>query len=185
MPRVDKSLVFENARITRLNFQGKEGPYNKEGDMNFLLVLPDDLAEAMKADGWNVKEFKPQEGEEEGEKFIQVAVEYRKGRPPNIVLITGHNRTLLTENEVELLDWIEVEYVDLIVNPYNWNVRGETGVKAYLKDMFITPRLTVLDRKYADYKEIDRRGQSPLQITDTPHEDEYIDAEYVEEEEPQ
>lgn len=182
MARVDKNLIFENARITRLNFQGKEGPYNKEGDMNFLLVLPEELAVQMAEDGWNVKRFKPGEGEDVGEAFIQVAVEYKKGRPPNIVLVTGHNRTTLTENEVELLDWIDIEDVDLIVNPYNWNVRGETGVKAYLKDMFIRPRLTVLDRKYADYKEIDRRGQSPLQITDTPHDGEdIIDVDFVEE----
>ena len=53
----DERMTFmvEDARLIFKNFKGKEGPYNKEGDMNFAVVLDEKTAEQMLKDGWNVR----------------------------------------------------------------------------------------------------------------------------------
>ena len=86
--RNDGTLVMEDARVVFRNFAGKEGMYNREGDRNFCVLLEEDLAEDMMADGWNVKRLKPRDGEEMGTAYIQVSVGF-KGRPPRMVMITS------------------------------------------------------------------------------------------------
>ena len=75
-----------------------------------------------------------------------------KGRPPKVVLISNRGgrqvRTDLAEQDVEILDWIEIANVDLILNPYEWAVSGKTGIKAYLKSMFVIMDEDELDQKY-------------------------------------
>lgn len=155
----DNTVLIEGARILFRNFAGKEGQYNREGDRSFAVLLDDDVAESMAKDGWNVKWLKPR-NEEEGESpqaYLQVTVGYR-GRPPRIVMITSRGRTDLGEDMVDLLDWADIENADLILNPYSWEVNGKTGVKAYVKSLFVTIREDALELKYADVDEIPARA---------------------------
>jgi hypothetical protein len=146
------TVTMEGVRIIFRNFEGKEGPYNKKGDRNFGVILPDDVAEAMLADGWNVKYLKPREEDEEETEtpWLQVKVAYDKGRPPKIMLVTSRGRTGLDEETVEELDWADITNVDLIVSPYHWDVNGKTGISAYLKTMFVTIEEDELESKYAE-----------------------------------
>lgn len=148
----DTTVLMEGVRIIFRNFEGKEGQYNKKGDRNFGVILPDDVAEAMLTDGWNVKYLQPREEEEEETQtpWLSVSVNYEKGRPPRIVLITSRGRTNLDEDSVEMLDWADITNVDLIVRPYHWDVSGRSGIKAYLQSMYITIEEDELERKYAD-----------------------------------
>lgn len=152
MARQDNTVTVENARIIFRNFAGRETMYNREGDRNFVLVLPEDIAVQMLEDGWNVKKKDPRDEGDPNEWHLQVSVGY-KGRPPRIVMITSRGRTELGEDEVELLDWSEFRNVDLIVRPYNWEVSGKSGIKAYLKSMFVTIEEDELERKYADVQD--------------------------------
>lgn len=143
-------IVFENARIAFRNFSGKKGQYNPEGARNFVLLLDDPAVVAdLRKDGWNVKELKPRDDQDEPQPYIQVAVNY-SGRPPKITLVTSKGKTPLDEDSVSMLDWAEIKNIDLIVNPYEWEVRGETGIKAYLKSMFVVIEEDELDMKYVD-----------------------------------
>lgn len=171
------TVTIENARIIFRNFAGKEGQYNREGDRNFAVLLDTDVANAMAEDGWNIKWLKPREEDEEQQAYVQVSVAY-KGRPPRIVMVTSRGRTTLGEDLVEVLDWVDIANVDLILNPYEWSVNGKTGVKAYLKSLFITILEDELEQKYADVPEIDFNGK-PLQI-EAPPSDDIVDAELVE-----
>jgi hypothetical protein len=152
-----KSVVFENARILFRNFAGVEGKFNAKGDRNFSLLLDDETAQAMAEDGWNVKYLKPREEGDTPQARIEVSVSY-KGRPPRVVMITSKGKTNLDESMVDILDWVDIEIVDLIINPYAWEVNGRTGVKAYLSSAYITIREDELDRKYADVPETDSHG---------------------------
>lgn len=174
------TVTIEDARIIFRNFAGKEGQYNREGDRNFGVILEPEVAKAMVEDGWNVKYLKPREGDEEPTPWVQVSVSY-KGRPPRVVMVTSRGRTTLGEDLVELLDWADLSTVDLILNPYEWAVNGKTGVKAYLKSIFVTIQEDELERKYADVPEIDFGG-APLQITDGRGDPDIIDGELVDEE---
>ena len=151
MPPQDNTVVMEGVRIVFRNFAGKEGQYNREGDRNFAVLLDDSVATVMAEDGWNVKWLKPREDDEEGDAqaYLQVSVNF-KGRPPRIVMITSRGRTNLDDSSVEMLDWADIQNVDLIVRPYEWSVNGKTGIKAYLQSIYVTIEEDELERKYAD-----------------------------------
>lgn len=149
----DDTVMMEGVRIIFRNFEGKEGPYNKQGERNFAVLLPEPIAEIMAADGWNVKWLKPREDETEeveaDQPYLPVSLRYDVF-PPHVVLVTSRNRTVLDESQVEMLDYSDIINVDLIVRPHNWNVNGKTGIKAYVKTMFVTIEEDALVRKYAE-----------------------------------
>lgn len=152
MPENDGTIVMEGVRIVFRNFAGKEGQYNREGDRNFAVLLDEEIAKALLNDGWNVKWLEPREDADEGterQAYLQVSVSW-KGRPPTVVLITSRGRTNLDESQVDMLDWADITNVDLIVRPYNWDVNGKTGIKAYLKSLYVTIEEDELERKYAE-----------------------------------
>lgn len=173
------NITMENARVIFRNFAGKEGMYNREGERNFCVLLEHDFAEQLRKDGWNVRTLKAREEGEEPQPYLQVSVNFRN-RPPRVVMVTSRGRTTLPEDMVEVLDWVDISNVDLILNPYQWAVSGNTGIKAYLKSAFITILEDELERKYADVPEIDFQGK-PMQIEAHPHQDEIIEGELVEE----
>jgi hypothetical protein len=143
---------MEGVRIIFRNFSGKEGQYNREGDRNFAVLLDDTVANALAEDGWNVKWLKPREedsAEEPPQAYLQVSVNF-KGRPPRIVLVTSRGRTNLDENSVEMLDWADIQNVDLIVRPYEWIVNDKSGIKAYLQSIYVTIEEDALEKKYAE-----------------------------------
>lgn len=144
-----RPITFENARIAFRNFSGKEGRYNKEGERNFCLFLDPEDAEPMAEDGWNIKYLKPREEEDAPQAYVQVAVSY-KHRPPRLNLISSKGRTPLGEDEAPILDYVDVKQADLIINPSFWDVNGNTGIKAYLKSIFIIMEEDELDLKYTD-----------------------------------
>lgn len=138
----------ENARIIYLNFKGRESQFNSQGDRNFCVVLDDKTAKKMAKDGWNVKFPEPRDEEEIRDPYIQVSVKY-KIRPPKIVMLTSTSRTFLTEDNVEILDGMDFRNVDLIANASYWEVGGKSGIKAYLKTMYVTLDEDDLDLKYS------------------------------------
>lgn len=180
------TVQIDDARIIFRNFAGREGQYNREGDRNFGVVLPMDIATAMEEDGWNIKYLRAREEGEEPTPWVQVSVSY-KGRPPRVVMITHRGnppvpvRTTLSEELVELLDYADLSSVDLILNPYQWAVSGKTGVKAYLKTIFAKVQQDELEQRYADLEEISFDGR-PLEIEAQAHnsDEDIIDGEILE-----
>lgn len=155
----DNNVTMEDVRIIFRNFTGREGQYNREGDRNFAVLLDEDTATAMFKDGWNVKRLKPKEEDDvpEGQPYLQVTVNF-KNKPPLVAMITSRGRTILQEEQVEILDWADIAAVDLIVHPYAWSVGDKSGIKAYLKSLFITINEDELELKYADLNDVPSRS---------------------------
>lgn len=129
------NLVIKNARITLKNFSGRQKRYNDEGDRNFAVYLSEEDATFLAGEGWNVRYFSPREGEENGKAFLKIAVAFGK-YPPKIVLIDRGKRDILDENTVHRLDSLELEEINLAIRPYPWEVRGQKGIKGYLKTLY-------------------------------------------------
>lgn len=146
---MSKNVAIENAILAFKNFAGKEGKWNPEGNRNFCILLNDDIADSLKEDGWNVKYLSPKDENESPQPYIKVSVRYDK-IPPKIIVITSRGKSQLKEEEVNMLDWADIEYVDLIITPYFWNKNKETGIKAYLKSMYVTLTEDEFEKKYYD-----------------------------------
>lgn len=139
----DKVLNLENVRIGFRNFEGREGNYNNKGDRSFVVFLDEQTARELHAQGWNVKFPKEQPertdpDQEAREPYLHISVAFNNF-PPNVFLISeGKPPVKLYEEDVMMLDWAELLTVDLVIRPYHWSVRQDSGIKAYLKNGYFT-----------------------------------------------
>ena len=125
-------LRIEDAKIMFRNFAGREDKFNRAGDRNFAVKIPNDVVDQLKDFGWNIKMIAPHDDFEEPLYYLPVSVSYRN-IPPKIVLVTSKKNTPLDEDMIEIIDTMELKTVDLIISPYHWEVNGKKGVKAYLR----------------------------------------------------
>ena len=157
------SLTVEGARIMWRNFSGRQTQYNAKGKRNFNMVVPPEDVEAMKADGWNVKTKQPREDYPDDVPLSHLAVNVNyseNSRPPRVVLIAGDDRQELDESTIDILDRVQIENVDLIINPSYYDVNGNTGYTAYLQAIYVTIVQDDLEKKYGSFVENNVTGPS-------------------------
>lgn len=144
-------LQINNARIVYRNFTGAASMYNHEGNRNFSLVIPDEeTANALVAEGWNVKMKPPREEGDTPFYHLPVKVKFND-RGPAIHLISGNNRPIsLDEDSVGCLDNIDIISVDLDIRPFDWEVQGKTGRTAYLQALEVTQDVDRFTARYAE-----------------------------------
>ncbi len=131
-------LQIDDACIIYRNFSGVGSKFNREGDRNFAVYIPDeDMAEELKERGWNVKIKPPREDGDDPFMFLPVKIKFND-RGPAVYLVTGNKKTPLNENTVSCLDDIDILSVDLDIRPYDWDVNGKTGRTAYLQSIWVT-----------------------------------------------
>ena len=131
-------LMIEDAKLLFTNFAGSPTRYNSEGGKReFSVALPLNLVEDLERDGWNVKYRKNADGEFDPERpYLGVKVSY-KFRAPAIWLITGGRKQLMTEDTVGTLDNITIKTADVVIHPSVYDVRGQQGISAYVKELYV------------------------------------------------
>lgn len=135
--KVSENVTIRNAQIRFRNFEGKEGKFNTAGRRNFCVFLEDDIAKDLTDLGWNIRYLDPIDEGDKPQAYVQVAVSF-DNIPPNIYLVSSRGKNKLTPETVNILDWAEIENVDLTMRPYHWNFNGKEGIKPYLKTMYVT-----------------------------------------------
>lgn len=145
----DARLGYGNWR----NFSGRAGRYNKDGARSFTVFLDDNQAEDLRAIGWNVKDTKPRNEDDDIQHYLNVKVNMNSYRPPKIYLVTKKRKQLLSEDSLSVLDSAEFEKVDLVIHPYAWDVNGKQGITAYLNTGYFTIVEDVFADDYADVPE--------------------------------
>jgi hypothetical protein len=154
-------LEIDDARILWPNFEGRGDRFNKQGDRNFHLVIPDqEIANALMSDtnqygdSWNVK-IKTRDNGEAPFMHMMVKVKFN-GRGPNIYLVpcskeeylarkaegTAPTPVPLNEDTVKCLDEIDILSVDMDIRPYDGDMpNGQTFRSAYLSAMRVYQRV--------------------------------------------
>ena len=143
----EKTFVVEDAEIRFRNFAGHPSTFNRDGDRNFSVILPDDVAEQMLADGWAVKWLQPREEGDEPQAHIKVTVKFGF-KNPRVVLITEKSRTQLEEKDLAMLDSVDIKSCDVMCRSYYWEMGDKSGIAAYLKTLIVTILEDPLEKKY-------------------------------------
>lgn len=144
-------VTLRNVRIIFRNFAGSPTKFNPAGGKRtFSILLNEAEAAELGGMGFNVKALKQRDPDEEPAFHLPVEVSYRV-KPPRIVFISnqGRKRTVIDEDTVSLIDYTEIEKIDLTINPYQWEMENARGIKAYLRTMYVTIREDELDIEYA------------------------------------
>lgn len=143
-------LQIDDARIIYRNFSGRADKYNREGDRNFAVLIPDEaLAESLVAEGWNVRIRPPREDGDAPFMYLPVKVKFND-RGPNVYLVTGDRMNKLDEDSVCCLDNVDILSVDMDLRPYNWEVNGKTGRTAYLQSIKVTQQIDRFAHRYSE-----------------------------------
>ncbi len=146
-------LRLEGVRVIWKNFRGESGVYNAAGERNFAVVIENlDRAGDLIQEGWNLKPLRNEEDKVDAY-ALPVKVNYVTSQtPPRIYKVspsTG-SQLALDERTVDMLDYLPIDYVDIIINPYLWSVNNQSGVKAYCNTMYAVIEENELDLKYAN-----------------------------------
>ena len=145
------NLSIENAKLIFRNFAGKPTKFTAAGVRDFCVVIPNNIAQDLIADGWNVK-CRKGETPDMDSYILNVKVSYNL-RAPKIVMMTSTTKTSLDESSIGVLDYAEIDHADVIISPYNWELNGHSGVKAYLKALYVTLEEDEFEKKYSDIPE--------------------------------
>ncbi len=148
-------LQIEDARIIFRNFGGVASKFNREGDRNFAVIIPDEeIAHQLADEGWNVKIKPPRDEEESPFMYLPIKIKFNN-RGPAAYLVSGEQVTRLDEDSIEMLDEIDIQSVDLDVRPYDWEVNDKTGRTAYLQAINVRQNIDRFGARYiAEEKEV-------------------------------
>lgn len=155
MARIDvPNISIDNAQIRFRNFTGEPTKFDKAGGKRtFSVILDPDMADKLRDDGWNVKSWEP-EGADEPIYHLPVEISY-KIYPPKVWMISGNKKTMLQEDTISALQYAEFTKVQLIIRPYCWEVNGKSGIKAYVKAMYVSIEEDEFEKEYRNFEDDD------------------------------
>ena len=143
-------LQIEDARIIYRNFAGAGSKYNREGDRNFAVIIPDqETADALIEDGWNVKIKAPINPDDSPFMFLPVKVKFNN-RGPAAYVKSGNSVKRLNEETIDMLDEIDIQSVDMDLRPYDWEVNDKNGRSAYLQSINVIQNIDRFGAKYEE-----------------------------------
>ena len=164
-------LQINDARIMFKNFSGKEGPYNREGERSFSLIIAggllddgrskprevdaEEMAQALMNEtnrygvGWNIKIKPPREEGEDA--FMRLPVKIStKNRVPAIFVNSAGRVRRLDEETMGMIDDLAIRSVNLDIRPFDGEMRGEGFRSAYLDSIEVIQEIDRFTARYAE-----------------------------------
>ena len=148
-------LQIDDARIIFRNFSGAPSQFNREGDRNFAVVIPDEeLAAKLAEDGWNVKIKEARDAGDPPFMYLPVKIKFND-RGPICYLQTGSRLNKLDEESIDILDNVDIAGVDLDIRPYDWVIQEGTpneksGRSAYLQSIKVVQEIDRFAAQFAE-----------------------------------
>ena len=149
-----ENIYFENAEIIFRNFSGRPGKYSrgqKKAPRTFSVLIDDnDMAQKLSDDGWNIRILRPRNEGDEPRHCIDATINFNFWKKPEIYMICDGRKTRLDEEDLDVLDGADIVTADIVLRPRLWDDNGETRIKAYLQELYVTIQQSHFAAKYAD-----------------------------------
>lgn len=148
-------LEVDDAILKFRNFEGREEKFNRAGERNFILVIPnEEIKDLLINDvneygvGWNVS---IKESKEEGDPpYMQLKVKVKFNQyGPRVYLKSNGKTKRLDEDRAYMLDKIDIETVDLDIRPFDTIVNDKPYRTAYLDSIYVTQAVDRFEARMA------------------------------------
>lgn len=138
----NKIVSIENTRfIFETNFSGDPRRDKFGSDKRYAnIIVPEELAEELTDEGFNVRHTDPKDNEYEKTYFVKAAVNYDSKFPPRIFLVSGDNPPeLLDVESVGVIDTMYIRNVNVILSKY-YNAKIDKW-SLYVRTMYVEQEL--------------------------------------------
>lgn len=138
----NKIVSIENTRfIFETNFSGDPRRDKFGSDKRYAnIIVPEELAEELTDEGFNVRHTDPKDVEYEKTYFVKAAVNYDSKFPPRIFLVSGDNPPeLLDVESVGVIDTMYIRNVNVILSKY-YNAKINKW-SLYVRTMYVEQEL--------------------------------------------
>lgn len=152
-------LSVENAVIIWSNFEGRPTTFNPAGGKRtFTLVLSEEWADILRAEGWNVKYREPKEEGDDPLIFTEIVVNMASKYPPRVAVYSQFrgrkNVAYLDERNIKQLDEIDIQSIDVVIHPYEHGRSASSRIKGYARVICaVQAQDSYFGGKYADWEE--------------------------------
>lgn len=150
-----EDVELENVKIKWAfsHFDGREDTFNAEGDHNFTMILSDETADKLRSEGWNIRDMAGYEEGDPDEHLLKVKISY-KFEPPKIYLLKGTRKIRAEQRDLADIRRDTCEQIDVIITPSRWVNGQNSGITAYVKELYAQVRQSRFSAKYEDYEEV-------------------------------
>lgn len=142
------TLIIEGTNLIFRNLSGKPSEYNKNGERITGVIIPPEMVDQLVSEGWNVKQTKPRDPQQEPIYYMNVKCRF-DNFPPKVYLCTERKKTKLDEETIEQVDYSEISFVDIEISPYDYTSPMGSGRTAYVKTMYVNVIEDAFAEKYA------------------------------------
>ncbi len=149
----DLEIANANVKWGFSHFDGRADTFNDEGDHNFTLILSEEQAQELMNEGWNIRTMDGREDGDPPEYLLKVKISYRF-EAPKIYIIKGTRKFRADETDLADIKRSTCDQLDVIITPSRWVHGRESGVTAYVKEMYAKIRESRFSAAYADYEEV-------------------------------
>lgn len=135
------------------NFDGNDN-LNGPGTYNFVAILPEQQARELQAMGFSVKENPPYEEGDAAEFTMKINISDKFELPKIYFLMDGRKFQQEKLSDLSNIRRDTLEQLDVIFTPSFWErPNGESGVTAYLSELYAQIRPNRFWEKYKDYED--------------------------------